>query len=65
MLIYSILSRRFQTLSVGSPDGKIVAGVPYKIIGDTLDRLKEFWLYGKDLYINLAKEYPTKLERIG
>ena len=47
------------------PDGKIVAGVPYKIIGDTLDRHKEFWLYGKQLYINLASEYPAKFERIG
>jgi len=62
---YSISSRRFQTLSVGSPDGKIFAGVPYKIIRDTLDRYKKCCLYRKQLYINLAREYPTKFERIG
>jgi carbonic anhydrase/acetyltransferase-like protein (isoleucine patch superfamily) len=47
------------------PDGKIAAGVPCKIIGDTLERHKKFWTYGKQLYIDLAKEYPHKFERIG
>ena len=47
------------------PDGKIAAGTPYKIIGDTLERHRKFWTYGKQLYIDLAKEYPDKLERIG
>jgi len=46
-------------------DEKIVAGTPFKIIGNTLDRHKKFWTYGKQLYIDLAKEYPDKLERIG
>ena len=47
------------------PDGKIVAGVQYKIIGDTLAKQMEFWLYGKQQYINLARKYPAKFERIG
>jgi len=46
------------------PDGKIVAGVPYKIIGRTMKKHKEFWTYGKQLYIDLAKDYPGKFERI-
>jgi hypothetical protein len=29
------------------------------------EKHKTFWNYAKDLYINLAKEYPDKLERIG
>jgi len=47
------------------PDEKIAAGTPYKIIGNTLERHKKFWTYGKQLYIDLAKEYPDKFERIG
>jgi carbonic anhydrase/acetyltransferase-like protein (isoleucine patch superfamily) len=47
------------------PDEKIVAGVPHKIIGNTLERHKEYWTYGKQLYIDLAKEYPAKFQRIG
>ena len=47
------------------PDEKIVAGTPFQIIGRTLDKHKKFWTYGKQLYIDLAKEYPEKFERIG
>ncbi|MBW1767072.1 MAG: gamma carbonic anhydrase family protein [Deltaproteobacteria bacterium] len=47
------------------PDGKIAAGTPYRIIGDTLEKHKAFWTYGKQLYIDLAKEYPQKFKRIG
>ena len=46
-------------------DEKIAVGTPFKIIGRTLERHKKFWRYGKQLYIDLAKEYPNKLERIG
>jgi carbonic anhydrase/acetyltransferase-like protein (isoleucine patch superfamily) len=46
------------------PDEKIAAGIPFEIIGDTLDRHKEFWAYGKQLYVDLAREYPAKLKRI-
>jgi len=46
------------------PDEKIVAGVPYKIIGNILEKHKKFWAYGKQLYVDLAREYPQKLKRI-
>jgi len=46
------------------PDEKIVSGVPFKILSDVLPRHKEFWEYGKQLYVDLAKEYPSKLKRI-
>ena len=46
------------------PGEKIVAGVPYKIIGNTSEKHKEFWTYGKQLYIDLAQEYPEKLKQI-
>jgi len=44
------------------PDEKIIAGTPFEIIGDTLDKHKELWTWGKQLYVN--KEYPKKLKRI-
>ncbi len=47
------------------PDEKIIAGVPGKIIGNTLEKHKKFWTYGKQLYIDLAHEYPEKFQRIG
>jgi carbonic anhydrase/acetyltransferase-like protein (isoleucine patch superfamily) len=47
------------------PDEKIAAGTHYKIMGDTLERHKKFWAYGKQLYIDLTKEYPDKFERMG
>jgi len=47
------------------PEEKIVAGIPCQVIGDTLDKHKKFWTYGKQLYIDLAKEYPEKFERVG
>lgn len=46
------------------PEEKIVAGVPGEIIGETLERHKDFWTYGKELYVTLAKEYPANLKRI-
>ncbi len=47
------------------PSETIVAGVPFKKMGKVNEKHKTFWNYAKDLYINLAKEYPDKLERIG
>lgn len=46
------------------PDGKIVAGIPFKIISDVEKKHKEFWTYGKQLYVNLAKDYPGKFEKL-
>ena len=47
------------------PDEKIVAGTPFQVLGNIQDKHKKFWTYGKQLYIDLAKEYPDKIERIG
>ena len=38
-------------------DNVIVAGVPYKKIADVKQENRDFWLYAKQLYIDLAKEY--------
>lgn len=46
------------------PDGKITGGVPFKIIGDVKKKHKDFWTYGKQLYVDLAKEYPGKLVKV-
>ncbi len=48
------------------PDEKIVAGNPFEIIGNVQERHKEFWLYAKQLYIDLAKKYllPNNFEKI-
>ena len=46
------------------PDEQIVAGIPCKIIGKTKEKHKKFWTYGKQLYIDLAKEYPEKFHQI-
>jgi len=53
------------TKSTVIPDEKIVGGIPGKIIGDTQEKHKKFWRYGKQLYVDLAHEYPDKFERIG
>jgi carbonic anhydrase/acetyltransferase-like protein (isoleucine patch superfamily) len=46
------------------PDEKITGGVPFKIIGDVKQKHKDFWTYGKQLYIDLAKEYPEKFKKL-
>ncbi len=39
------------------PDGKIVAGSPAKVIKNVSEENRSFWLYAKELYINLAHQY--------
>ena len=46
------------------PDEKIAAGSPYRIIGDIREKHRKFWAYGKQLYVDLAREYPHKLKRL-
>jgi len=46
------------------PDEKIIGGVPFKIIGDVQQKHKDFWTYGKQLYVDLAKDYPGKFEKL-
>ncbi|OPY90709.1 MAG: serine acetyltransferase [Syntrophus sp. PtaU1.Bin208] len=43
---------------------KFVAGVPAKVVGDVQPRHKEFWTWGKQLYVDLARSYPEKLKRL-
>ena len=46
------------------PPGKLVVGVPARIVGAVEARHKEFWTYGKQVYVDLARRYPRELERI-
>lgn len=46
------------------PDEKITGGVPFKIIGDVQQKHKDFWTYGKQLYVDLAADYPEKFEKL-
>ncbi|MDA3788740.1 MAG: gamma carbonic anhydrase family protein [Desulfobacula sp.] len=46
------------------PDEKITGGVPFKIIGNVQQKHKDFWTYGKQLYVDLAKDYPGKFEKL-
>jgi carbonic anhydrase/acetyltransferase-like protein (isoleucine patch superfamily) len=46
------------------PAGTMVMGIPAKISGTVEQRHKDFWTYGKQLYVDLAKRYPRELERI-
>jgi len=43
----------------------MVVGVPATIAGEVRQDQKDFWLYGKQLYIDLAHRYEKELERIG
>jgi carbonic anhydrase/acetyltransferase-like protein (isoleucine patch superfamily) len=47
------------------PAEKLVLGVPGRIAGDVEQRHKDFWTYGKQLYVDLAARYPAEFERIG
>ncbi len=46
------------------PAEKIATGVPAKIAGPVQQRHKDFWTYGKQLYVDLAARYPQEFERI-
>jgi carbonic anhydrase/acetyltransferase-like protein (isoleucine patch superfamily) len=41
------------------PDGVVAVGVPAEVIGDTTKEQKEFWSYGKSLYVQMAQRYNT------
>lgn len=47
------------------PAGMIVSGVPAAVAGEVQQRHKDFWLYGKQLYVDLAHRYDRELQRIG
>jgi carbonic anhydrase/acetyltransferase-like protein (isoleucine patch superfamily) len=46
------------------PANKMVVGVPAQIVGNITEEQKEFWVWGKQLYVDLAHQYPQALERI-
>ena len=46
------------------PPEVIVAGNPAREIGPVEKRHRDFWTYGKDLYVDLARRYPTGLQRL-
>lgn len=46
------------------PPGKMVVGVPAKIVGGVQQKHKDFWTCGKQLYVDLAKRYPAEFEKI-
>jgi len=41
------------------PDGVVAVGVPVKIMGKVDKKQKEFWSYGKKLYVEMAHRYIT------
>jgi carbonic anhydrase/acetyltransferase-like protein (isoleucine patch superfamily) len=41
------------------PDGVVAVGVPVKVVGKVDNKQKEFWSYGKRLYIEMAHRYIT------
>jgi carbonic anhydrase/acetyltransferase-like protein (isoleucine patch superfamily) len=48
------------------PDGVVAVGVPVKVTGKVNKKQKEFWSYGKKLYIEMAHRYiaPGAFRRI-
>jgi carbonic anhydrase/acetyltransferase-like protein (isoleucine patch superfamily) len=41
------------------PDSSVAVGCPAKVISDVTAEQKEFWSYGKELYIEMAERYRT------
>ena len=41
------------------PDGVVAVGVPVEVIGKVDKKQKEFWGYGKKLYVEMAHRYTT------
>lgn len=48
------------------PDGQVAVGVPVRILGKVDKKQKDFWSYGKKLYMEMAHRYnvPGAFERI-
>ena len=41
------------------PDGVVAVGVPVKVMGKADKKQKEFWSYGKKLYVKMAHRYTA------
>ena len=39
------------------PDGVVAVGIPVKVVGKVDKKQKEFWSYGKKLYVEMAQRY--------
>jgi len=48
------------------PDGVVAVGIPVKVTGKVDKKQKEFWSYGKELYVEMAHRYiaPGAIMRI-
>lgn len=46
------------------PDGKVVVGIPAKVIGEVTKEWKELWGSYKKIYVELAKRYIKSLKKI-
>ena len=48
------------------PDGAVAVGVPAKVIGNVDKKQKDFWGYGKKLYVKMAHRYnsPGAFKRV-
>jgi carbonic anhydrase/acetyltransferase-like protein (isoleucine patch superfamily) len=47
------------------PEETVVAGNPARTIGPVSGKSREFWTYGKDLYVDLVRRYQAGLRRVG
>jgi carbonic anhydrase/acetyltransferase-like protein (isoleucine patch superfamily) len=47
------------------PEGTIVAGNPALPVGQVSEKHRDFWKWGKDLYVDLTRRYPHGLRRLG
>lgn len=45
-------------------DGKIVVGIPAKIVGEVSKEYQKLWTGYKNIYVKLALRYPEKLETV-
>lgn len=41
------------------PDGSVAVGVPVRVVSEVDEKQKEFWSYGKKLYVEMAHRYNT------
>lgn len=41
------------------PDGRVAVGVPVRVVSQINKQQKEFWSYGKKLYVEMAHRYNT------
>ena len=46
------------------PPRKVAVGIPVRIVGGISEEQKKFWTEGKELYRNLALQYPDELKEV-